>query len=286
MSEQHISLRDGRRLAYAELGVADGRPLVFFPGMPGSRLYGRQLEPAATELGFRVVTYDLPGHGGSDHHPTRTLAGTAGDVEEVADQLGFERFDVLGAAGGGAHALACAWRCGERLGRVALVNSATPPGPAAAGEGSSAGQRLLRRAAVTPWANRAVMGLVALGARHSPGFILKRMEQTSSGDDRAILARSEVRELITTAATDAFRAGSRGPAQEMALLTGPWGLSLGEISVEVDLWQAEDDPTYGADAVERLAGAIPRCNITFVPGAGQLWLFDHAGVPLRALLRS
>jgi hypothetical protein len=34
-----LTLRDGRHLAYTEWGVADWQPVVYLPGMPGSRTW-------------------------------------------------------------------------------------------------------------------------------------------------------------------------------------------------------------------------------------------------------
>lgn len=279
------TLRLGDRpLAFAEFGVPDGRPVIFHAAMPGSRLYGRQLEPAALELGFRVVALDRPGIGQSGFRPGRTYADTAGDVSALADHLELDRFDVVGAGEGVPHAVATACGCGPRVHGVALVNGAAPPEAAIEIDRRPPAQRVLRWAAGSPWANRAVMSLVAFGARRSPGFILKQMEGSGSESDRAIVSRSGVRELITTAAADAFAPGARGPAHEMSLVSGEWGLPLHQITARVEVWHDEDSTTASRAAMEWMAVAIPDCKVNLVPDLGQLWLFDHAGTVLRVLL--
>jgi pimeloyl-ACP methyl ester carboxylesterase len=60
--------------------------------------------------GIRLVAIDRPGYGGSDRQPRRSFLGWAPDVATVADQLGIDRFVVLGVSGGGGYAPACAHR--------------------------------------------------------------------------------------------------------------------------------------------------------------------------------
>ena len=52
--------------------------------------------------------YARPSYGRSTANPGRTVASAAEDVAAVADALEIDRFAVMGASGGGPHALACA----------------------------------------------------------------------------------------------------------------------------------------------------------------------------------
>ena len=53
-------------------------------------------------------------------------ADAAADIEAIADQLGFDRFAVVGASGGAPHALACGALLGERILRVAALVTPAP----------------------------------------------------------------------------------------------------------------------------------------------------------------
>ena len=279
-----VELAGGRSLAYAERGSPAGRPVVFFGGMPGSRLYGGQLHAAALDAGFRVIAPDLPGHGWSGFQPGRTFRSSAGNVDALADHLGFDRFDVVGAAGGAPHALACGLGCEKRVGMVVLANPALPPDLRPSPASPSVPQQALAWAARTPWANRTIMALVSAGARRAPGFVLKQMQSGAPPSDLAVLARPEVQELVTAAAADAFRAGGRGPAHEMALSTLDWGLPLDEVPVPVRILQGQDDPFVSREGVDALASAIPSTTVTYLPDAGAMWLFDRAGVVFETIL--
>ena len=119
--DRQIRLDDGRVLGVAEFGVADGAPLFYFHGFPGSRVEATLAEPAARELGLRVIAIDRPGFGRSDYLARRTIGDWPDDVAAVAERLGLERFAVVGVSGGGPYAAACAARLAPRLTAVGIV---------------------------------------------------------------------------------------------------------------------------------------------------------------------
>ncbi|XP_044482231.1 uncharacterized protein LOC123208771 [Mangifera indica] len=111
-SASRILLPDGRNLAYCELGVSATRARfsVIIPhsflssrlaGMPGVKT------SLLEEFGVRLVTYDLPGFGESDPHPSRNLNSSASDMQDLADAVGIsDKFWVLGFSSGSMHAWA------------------------------------------------------------------------------------------------------------------------------------------------------------------------------------
>jgi pimeloyl-ACP methyl ester carboxylesterase len=112
-----VRTADGRTLVVHETGPSAGEPagpgeaaftLFWHNGSPHS---GELLPPvieAARARGIRVVSYARPSYGGSSPNPGRNVASAAGDVAAIADALGIGQFAVMGASGGGPHALACA----------------------------------------------------------------------------------------------------------------------------------------------------------------------------------
>src|SRR4029077_15715468 len=135
--EGTLPVAGGRRLGYAEFGDPHGALVLWFHGTPGAR---RQVPPvgrqAAQDLGLRLVCVERPGVGDSTDHIYACLADWAADIRFVADQLGHERFMVVGLSGGGPYALACAHKLGARVVAVALLGSLVPtPGEDAIAEG-------------------------------------------------------------------------------------------------------------------------------------------------------
>jgi pimeloyl-ACP methyl ester carboxylesterase len=95
----------------------------------GSPQTGALLEPllaAAAERGIRLLSYGRPSYGGSSPLPGRTVASAAGDVAAIADALQVRRFAVMGASGGGPHALAAAALLPDRVSAAACLASPAP----------------------------------------------------------------------------------------------------------------------------------------------------------------
>src|SRR5689334_19202051 len=100
-TQNHITLPDGRRLAYAEFGDPGGNPVLYFHGAPSSRLEPLLVgDEAWGRKGLRVIAPDRPGIGGSDFQHGRGFSNWPTDVVALADALGLDRFAVLGNSGG------------------------------------------------------------------------------------------------------------------------------------------------------------------------------------------
>jgi pimeloyl-ACP methyl ester carboxylesterase len=120
-------LPDGRTLEYWAGGDPTGRPVVFHPGTPASRLLGRWGHEPAVAAGIRLVSLNRPGYGGSTPITTRpSLLAMGADTAELATHLGFDQYAVLGISGGGPFALATAIADPSRARALAVVG---PVGP-------------------------------------------------------------------------------------------------------------------------------------------------------------
>ena len=108
------------------------------------------------------------------------------------------------------------------------------------------------------------------------------MTQQQAAADYPVKLHVE-RATLLKCVRESFRHGSRGVVDDAALLARPWGVDLAAISTPVSLWHGEDDRDVPVSAARALAGAIPGCGATFVPGGGHFWLLDHAGEVLDAL---
>ena len=103
-----VAARDGRMLAYLEVGDPNGPLVIHNHGGPSSRLEARLFadcsveEPAAAHLRgpARHRTVQPP--------EDRTYAGWADDLTTIADALGYRAFGVTGWSEGGPWALAAA----------------------------------------------------------------------------------------------------------------------------------------------------------------------------------
>lgn len=113
------------RLHALEAGTG-GAPLFLVHGFTGCKEDFADEVDALAELGYHVVAPDLRGHGDSDH-PTDesaySLERFAVDLFQVADQLGWAAFDLLGHSMGGMVAQLMVLQRPERISRLVLMDT-------------------------------------------------------------------------------------------------------------------------------------------------------------------
>jgi pimeloyl-ACP methyl ester carboxylesterase len=274
-----LALADGRRLAWAEYGDPNGRPVVFCHGSPGSRLpFVPRQDEIASERGVRLLAVERPGFGASTRHRARTLTGWADDVRALADHLALERFAVVGFSGGGPHALACAARLGDRLTRAIAVGCGAPwwEVPALAAQ-MDRRRRLLRFFAMrAPWLLRLILATLP-NPRRRPEALMRAMLAGLPKPDQEILDRPEVFALAAPYNAAGVLDGFAGLCDELRVLGRPWGFALAEIAVPVLLWHGSVDAAAPLPMAEYLAATIPGAELRVVAGAGHLIAIDRWG---------
>jgi pimeloyl-ACP methyl ester carboxylesterase len=261
-----LVLSDGRNLAYAIWGDPDGRPMFFCHGSPSSRLYAP--DPATTaEDGVRLVTMDRPGFGRSDPQPGRYILDWPADVEQLADALGIQTFDVVGPSSGGPYALACALKLPGRIRCVALVSSIAPveelhPDGLTGDDDDTAITRLARQDPA-----RATTLIAENGAwlLETPEAFLDIPRQEP---DVRLLRDPDVRAMFINSIREAVRQGLDAYAWDSVLERRHWGFRLAEIGLEVSIFQGEQDWGIPVSEAEVLAAALPHSHLRLFPDAG------------------
>jgi pimeloyl-ACP methyl ester carboxylesterase len=217
-----------------------GPPVFYFHGGGDSRLS----RPAETH-GVRLISVDRCG----DPVRGRTLRSWAADVVALADELGLERFGVVGWSAGGPHALAVAAVAPERVDGVALVASMPPP------EGLRAMPRDVR--------------LVIRLARRSPRLAAHALERWGSNvpDPTGDAAHDEA---YARGRVESFRNGGLWLAHELAYLSRPWGFQLADVTPRVVLWWGTRDHVTPPSLAHAYARQLPNAELKLVDDSHQL----------------
>ena len=285
--EGSVRLPDGRTLCYAEFGDKDGIPTMLFHGAPGYRLFWTALPEYPFLPGLRFIAPDRPGYGRSDFKPAMTYADWPDDVTVLADALSLDQFAVVGVSGGGPGTLACAWRIPERLCHVAIVSSVGPPVPDILEAISPINRKAYHIARRAPWLMRLNMRLLASLQRRDIDGYLDKMTGKLSAADQTALARSYVRDALRAAMSlAATPPGAKGYAQDVINQARPWPFPLGDISLDVEVWQPEDDTSVPPVVGRYLSRNLPNTRVRFIPGAGHLWHIEHLTTVLRSIIES
>ena len=252
-----LQLADGRTLSYGEYGDPHGTPLVFLHGFPGSRLAAAVLDEAARGKGVRVIAPERPGLGQSSPQPGRTLLDHSRDIRCLADQLGIDRFTILGESGGGPYALACAHELTDRIDRVAVVCGLGPVTGAGATAGIAVKERFGYAVATRAplLAGRALVPIATWARRRPRQFLHVTAWQLGTADRLAL--HGPVGDLVAADFVEAFRQGGLGVGQDLALLFRPWPFEVGGIRTPVVFFHGEEDRTVSVAVTRELAALIP-----------------------------
>lgn len=279
-----IALPDRRILGVREFGDAQGSPVFYFHGHPGSRADFSFIDPddAARHTGTRILALDRPGYGLSTPQPGRTLLDWPADILNVADHLGIHTFAVLGYSGGGPYAAACAATIPpQRLTRTAIVSGVGPDG--SPGQSRSAGW-FLYSGAPKPLRVPVVRMSAYFASRIPNRLALASARAALPRPDREALDDPRIAQGLMDTWREAFRTGDAGALSDITIYTRDWGFRLDEIEASVGLWHGSDDRNVPVSVGTHVAGQIPRCRTTVVAGAGHVSIFhDNLDAILRWL---
>ena len=268
-----LTTSDGRSLDHVVAG--DGPLVISLHGTPPGRLLPPELVAAAEHVGVRLASYARPGYAGSTRLPGRTVADGVADVLALADALGAERFAVVGASGGGPHALAVGALAADRCAAVATVAGVGPwemDGLAfldGMGEGNEVefaaaveGEQALRDL-IGPWREQMLAG--------GPQGTYDALVTVLSPPDRAVFSAAYADEFHRGVET-ALRHSVDGWLDDDVAFVRPWGFEIEDVRVPVHLWQGGEDlmvpPAHG----RWLADHLPTCTPHLLPHDGHLTL--------------
>lgn len=268
-----LGLPDGRRLDVTVTGPAEGIPLVFHHGTPGSATQLGPLRRVTREHGLRLVTYSRPGYGGSTRQPGRSVASVVDDVAALLDHVGAARCLVAGWSGGGPHALATAAGLPERVAGALVLAGVAPYAAegldflAGMGEGNveEFGLAVRGEDALRPLLEREAVGL-------RQGDVPTMLEGLSSllpEVDRAVLS-DEFGEETAANFAEGLRNGVDGWLDDDLAFVRPWGFALDDVTVPTFLWQGSEDLMVPFAHGQWLARHVPGVTAHLEQGQGHL----------------
>ncbi|OLR92491.1 hypothetical protein BJP25_20695 [Actinokineospora bangkokensis] len=265
-----LDVRVGDRVVRAHDSGEQGRAVVLWHH--GTPQTGFPIEPvarAARATGVRVLSYGRPGYGGSTRQPGRQVVSAAVDAAAVADAFGVDRFCVVGASGGGSHALGCAAGLGDRV--FAAVAFAAP----------------------APWSDAFDWygGMVAPQALRAGRSGLAAREAVTPEFDPDSFVEADY-ELLAgpwgEMGRDAQRAGREGGGGEVdddVAFAGDWGVDFAAVRTPVLLVQGGLDRVVPPDHGRHLAALLPHAELWYRPDDGHVSILRELPEALEWALR-
>jgi pimeloyl-ACP methyl ester carboxylesterase len=268
--EGTVTTPDGRTLGYVERGLEGGLPVFALHGTPGSRFVQLVDTDLYERYGVRWVGYDRPGYGVSAPNEGRSVADAPADIASIADELGLERFLVVGGSGGAPHALACGALLGDRVIRVgALVTPAPPDSEIDFFDGlADLNVQEFNAALAGREALEAFLQPYVDGIREDVDGVIEQMLTELPEIDRRRASKPENRVIMRQSWTESVRQGSCGWADDDLAFAKPWGFDLGDVAVETRVWQGELDVLTPRPHGEYVASRLPNGEFELLEGGG------------------
>jgi pimeloyl-ACP methyl ester carboxylesterase len=263
----------GRHLAVVDAGDEAGRAVFVCHWTPGSALLWRGLVEDAESRGMRLLGYDRPGYGGSDHHSARRVADAAADVAAIADALGIERFAVEGGSGGGPHALACAALLSDRVVAASSLAGVAPyPAEGLDWLDGMGHDNVLEFSAALAGRDELesfLRGLTGQILASEPESLAEALRTLCSPADVAVLTGEFAEYLHATVRRGVSESIEGWIDDDFAFVT-PWGFQLKDIRVPVQLWHGAEDLFVPIAHGRWLAERIPGVEAHLLDGEGHL----------------
>ena len=254
--------------------------MFYFHGTPGSRYEAGFSDQAGREYGYRIIALDRPGVGHSDYVSGRRLLDWPEDVREVAEQLGIDRFGLIGVSGGGPYVLACCHAIPDRLDFSVLMGSWGPVAeePTLWRDVARLDRFFGRLSRGAPWAFYAPFSLLGYAARKlSPQRFASSLGSSMSEADKALLRDDAMSRFFSEDVTEGFRQGVRGPADDAIILYSDWGFRVDVIEAEVNLHHGREDKFAPFSHAKYLHEHLPRSTLHAYPGEGHLFVMKLFG---------
>jgi pimeloyl-ACP methyl ester carboxylesterase len=270
-----VKLSDGRAAEVGTAGPAGELTLVFHTGTPAGLTPYEPLFKAAADVGLRTVQYSRPGYGDSDQSPGRRVADAAGDVAEILDHLGADKFVTAGWSGGGPHALACAALLPERCLAAATIAGVAPRDAAGLDWLDGMAPENLEEFELAARGDDRLSGYLgqfaAVLAEVTPDQLAEAFGALVTASDKAALA-GDFAAYMSQASRAAVRNGIAGWRDDDLAVTASWGFDVADITIPVAVWQGDADAMVPLAHGSWLAASIPGATRHLLEGEGHLTL--------------
>jgi pimeloyl-ACP methyl ester carboxylesterase len=266
MNDSHITLSDGRVLAFAEIGDASSSAVIFSHGAPTCRWSLVPWETKFAKRGLRVVCPDRPGYRGSSPQPGRTMSKWPTDVARLADALGIDRFVVAGQSFGGPYAVSCAALLPERVLGAVVLGGITDMAWPEAQDGFVGPELAMMR---MPDEQSVAARCEELFGADGSGYLGESGIELPE-PDMALLSDVQMANALLPSFGEAFRQGVVGCAHDIFLQGKPFPFAAGWVGAPAIIAHGELDTIVPVAHSHHTAELIPRSTLRILPGHGHL----------------
>lgn len=283
-----FTLSTGRRMAYRELGPADGRPVLYIHGMIDSTRLPLQTIDALHKRNIRLIAPTRPAYGQSEPYqtPDNALAEFADYAIELLDFLKIDRVPVFGHMAGTLYGVALAGHHPTRVSSIFSLAGAVPMVAHSQFSGMSTGHRIsgltARHApALLPVLIKGGIRLIRSGKEEQ----MFDLAFEDGSRDKAVAEEPEIRELLYERYRFVTVQGENAFKTDIMLASSDWSALMDKLECSMSIVHGAHDKVVLVDGVRGFADKHPNCQLTVLEDAGQLVLLTDPQIVLDHLER-
>ena len=274
MQELLFISSNGQTVAYFDYGQGEN-VLFFHHGTPSAGPIPPYIRRNADAHEFRIIEVVRPGYGGSTAISDRSVNTVSQINLDLADSLGIENFAILGGSGGGPHALASGHLAGNRCIAQLIIAGFAPfddPNFDFVAGMSEEGRELWLHP-LTSMEDFEESMLEEATKSSSYDFNqfkeMLKVDPENPMSDEGIL-NMQVRRQYS------FMQGTRGMRDDRVAFLKPWGFSLSDISMPVQLWAGSKDVNVPPAHADYLKRTIPNSELLIVENKNHSTILEPA----------
>ncbi len=273
-SKLSLTLRDGRKFSYLELGDHEKEVILLIHGTPFSGRMWENLEWIKKNTHYRIIAVDRPGYGHSDSNGEDTFNEFHQDIIELLNYLKLDKISAIGVSGGGSYILKLALEIPDRLDRIAIVSSVGPCVEEAIGDMNS-NRNLYKMAKKLPkviiFQNHLVLKMI----RKDPEKFVRLAKKKLKGTDLKFIESNGFEKELALLYQDGCIQESTVKFNMMThdiLQTANWSIDLTKIDKLVHVYWGGHDKSIG-DQTKYIASQLPNAVEHFYSEEGHFLLF-------------
>lgn len=274
MQELLFTRPNAQTVAYFDYGKSDD--VVFFHhGTPSAGPIPPHISRLADANGFRIIEVVRPGYGSSTAISNRTV-NTASQINlEIADALGIENFAIYGGSGGGPHALASGHLAGSRCIAQLIVAGIAPSDDPNFDfvAGMSEEIRAARLLSLTSMDDFEVS--ISKKVTEWSSYDFDQIKEMLDVDPESPISDEGILSFQVRVKYSSIQ-GAHGWIDDERAFLKPWGFSLGDISMPVQLWAGTKDVNVPQSHSHYLNGIIPNSELLIVENKNHFTISEPA----------
>lgn len=258
----HVQV-NGANIYYLDEGPRDGMPVMFLHGFPFSHaMWAKQIAVASER--YRVVAYDIRGHGLSDVGDGQyTIEGHVDDLFGIMKALHIEKPVIVGLSMGGYITLRALERAQGRFRGAVLCDTRSEADTNESKQKRFSVIDSIKRIGAEPFAREFLKGIFAPGA-----------------EERVPEAVATIRDIITHTPPLSIA----GTQLALASRTDTTA-ALAGFRLPVLIMVGEHDQSTPVAAAESMHQSIPHALLQVIPGAAHMSNMENPGVFNEALMQ-